>query len=119
MKGTELDSGVPDFSKCSKEIVSMDSMTSDRCTLSGNFKQTDTQLAKQWNDSKKDDRTDWTARDIEAFSKDNQLTWHECSDMKTCMLVDRNIHDYFRHSGGVFEYNQGLRNKEDGGVFDE
>lgn len=116
LSGIEFKQGIPDFSRCSKELVSIDEMTDNR---HDNFKKADTKLAKQWNKSRKDGREDWTAREIKEYRTDNELTWHECSDMKTCMLVDRKIHDFFRHSGGIFEYNQGLVNKENGGIFDE
>ena len=104
--------------KFGREMVKIDNMTDDRLGYGGNFAQADMKLAKQWNDTRKDGRSDWTARQIKEYRVDNHLTWHECSDLKTCMLVDTSIHSYFPHSGGVFEFNKGLNNN-DGGIFDE
>lgn len=116
LKGIIYRNGIPDFSNCSEEIVSIDNMTNNRYT---NYEQANVKLADQWNKLKIDGRVDWTAREIESYRKENNLTWHECSDLKTCMLVNRTIHDFFIHSGGIFEYNQGQINKDDGGIFDE
>lgn len=57
-----------------------------------------------------------THTDIEKWRKENKLTWHENSDMKTCELVPTIIHEAFRHSGGVFEINK--KNNRNGGFDD-
>lgn len=118
LEGIKYKDGIPDFKDCCSEMVTIDLMTHNRDGHGGNFAQADVKLAKQWNDTCKDGRSDWTARQIKEYRVDNHLTWHECSDLKTCMLVDTSIHSYFPHSGGVFEYNKGLNN-DDGGIFDE
>ena len=37
------------------------------------------------------------------YRHENNLSWHERSDMKHCDLVSRDIHGEIRHSGGVYE----------------
>lgn len=118
-KGITYREGIPDFSKCSIEKVEIAHMTEDRSKPGGNFEQADTKLAEQWNNSQKDGRTDWTAIEARDFRRGNKLTWHECSDMKTCMLIDREIHKFFIHTGGVSEYKKGLQKNDIGGIFDE
>lgn len=100
LKGIEYIKGIPVFNKCSEAIVAIDNMTEN---MSDNFNQADAQLAKQWNAENKNGRTDWVAQDIKDYRMENDKIWHDCSDMKTCMLIDRNIHDYFGHAGGTFE----------------
>ena len=101
--GVEFRDAVPDFSPCSEAIVKIDNMGSDRYISGGNFDQAREKLAEQWNASKRDGRDDWKPSDVEKWRQENNLTIHECSDMNTCMFVDRDIHDVFRHSGGVSE----------------
>ena len=115
--GIEYKEGVPDFFPVSETNVEID-MTSNRYGNDGNFEKCDTKCAEQWNAEQRDGKTDWTARDIAEWRAENKYTWHECSDMKTCNLVPRDIHEVCRHSGGVAECNKrdGLNS---GGVFDE
>lgn len=110
IKGITYKNSIPDFSKCAKATVTIDNMTEN---IVDNFNQADEQLAEQWNKEMKDSRIDWEAREIKDYRKEHQMSWHECSDMKTCMLVDRKIHDYFRHTGGRFECKK--RNELEGG----
>ncbi len=63
----------------------------------GNFAQADNEVAKQFKD------LGITGTDIEKFRNENKLTWHECPDGKTMMLVPREIHEACPHSGGVSE----------------
>lgn len=101
--GVEYRDAVPDFSPCAEAIVKIDNMGPERYGPRENFDQACDKLAKQWNASMRDGRDDWKPSDVENWRKENRLAIHECSDMKTCMFVDRDIHDVFRHSGGVSE----------------
>lgn len=67
----------------------------------GNFAQADNALRDKINASNPDHPV--TSDDIEAWRKDNGLTWHELDDGKTMMLVPTEIHDACPHSGGVAE----------------
>ena len=97
--GIEYKNGLPDFSPVSEQTVRID-MKSDRIQ---NFKQADTKCAEQWNQESRNDRTDWTAREVNQYRHENNLSWHECSDRKTCQLVSQDIHKTFTHYGGVVE----------------
>lgn len=103
LDGVEYRDAVPDFEPCSEAVVKIDNMGVERLGLSGNFEQARLKLAEQWNESGRDGRTDWTSRDVKTWCEANNLTIHECSDRKTCMFVDGDIHETFRHSGGVSE----------------
>lgn len=61
----------------------------------GNFAQADNALSEKMGNM--------TPEQVEAYRKDNGLTWHECPDGKTMQLVPTEIHDACRHSGGVSE----------------
>ena len=113
MDGIEYQDGIPDFSNCAEATVEIDTMTNNRnCGPESNFAQADQKCADQWNLEKKDGRTDWTARDVANWRRENGYTWHECNDMKTCQLVPTEINDYFGHLGGVGEYNKITAAKE-------
>lgn len=102
--GIEYKDGIPDFSKVAKETVRIQ-MTEDR---HNNFAQCDMKCAEKWNQEGHDGRTNWTPRQVESWRKSNNYSWHERVDMSTCDLVDRTIHNFFGHSGGVSECkNQG------------
>ncbi len=96
LDGIEYKNGVPDFSKCAVETVKIDNMTSIR---EKNFDQFYKICAEKWNAQNKNVKP----RDVKEFIKENGLTIHECSDMKTCQLVPTRIHETFRHAGGVME----------------
>lgn len=98
--GIEFNDGDPDFSPVSKAEVEIDNFTTDR---SRNFPQADTKCAEQWNTEGKDGKSDWTARDIANFRKEESYTWHECSDCKTMQLVPKEVHNNVPHSGGISE----------------
>jgi NAD+--asparagine ADP-ribosyltransferase len=40
---------------------------------------------------------------IRKYRKDNNLTWHEENNLRTMVLVDRNIDTKFGHVGGTGE----------------
>ncbi len=106
---------IPDFSPCSEASVSID-MTSKRYGPEGNFAKADDACAKQWNDANRDGRSDWTSRDVCDWRRENNYSWHECSDMKTCQLVPQDVHNACRHFGGVAEC---LKHEGSKGGFDD
>lgn len=92
---------VPDFSKFQKAQVKISNMSNSRYQ---NFKKADTALAEYWTKIKHNGKT-WTARDVEAYRKANNLTWHEMSNMESMQLVPSEVNQTFTHYGGVAEYN--------------
>lgn len=125
--GIRYNNGEPDFSEVSHTTVTIDNMTENRNNYqedgewkAGNFSQADAKAAEQWNAQEKDGRTDWTEKDVYNFRKDpgQKFTWHERCDTKTMDLVPSGIHQFFKHSGGVYECK--VRDaKNNGGEFDE
>ena len=106
---------IPDFSKLSECTLKIENMTDQR---DRNFEQCDNDCAKKWNEEARDGRTDWTARDIQEWRKENGYTWHERNDRETCDLIPTKINDYFGHLGGVSECKL-YDNLFYGDVFDE
>lgn len=92
---------VPDFSTVQKAQVKISNMTDSR---SNNFKQADTALAEFWTQNRYEGKS-WTAREIEAYRKDNGFTWHEMNNMESMQLVPIEVNAGFGHLGGVGEYN--------------
>lgn len=115
MDGIEYRQAEPDLSGCAEAKVQIDNMTPYRPE---NFAQADEKCAEQWNKVKKDNRDDWTADDVKSWRLENQYTWHECCDTRTMLLVPREIHSFFRHSGGVAEC-KAMMGSNAGGNFDE
>lgn len=115
LDGITYKDGIPDFSEVSEATVIIDNMTENRAE---NFKQCDEKCAEQWNKEARDGRTDWTARDVAQWRKENGYSWHERNDMKTCDLVPTKINDYFGHLGGVAECKK-RDAASNGGDFDE
>lgn len=115
LDGINYKDGIPDFSECAEATVEIDDMTENR---SKNFHKCDEKCAEQWNKEARDGRTDWTARDVEKWRKENGYTWHERNDMKTCDLVPKEVNDYFGHLGGVSECKKRDAGGN-GGEFDE
>ncbi len=95
---------VPDFSPYAKAKVNIKNMTNKRYEKGGNFEQANEELAKLWTKSKYNNKT-WTARDVENYRTENNLTWHEMSNMEGMQLVPTEINATFTHYGGVAEYN--------------
>lgn len=116
LDGIVYEDGIPDFSEVSESTVEIDNMTENRAE---NFKQCDEKAAEQWNKEARDGKTDWTARDVAQWRKENGYSWHERNDMKTCDLVPTKINDYFGHLGGVSECKKRDAADNDGGDFDE
>lgn len=103
LDGIQYKNGEADFSKVSLETVKIDNMTSERYGYGNNFYQANYKLAERWNQEGKLGRNDWKTSDVEQYRKDNNLTWHERCDMETMDLVPRDVHEYFKHSGGCAE----------------
>lgn len=97
IEGIEFVDGEPDFTPISEATVEIEDFTDKR---SANFTQADEALSKQWTDEGKDGR-EWTAEDVKNYRKENNLTWHERSDMKTLDLVPQEIHGNISHHGGI------------------
>lgn len=121
--GIEYKNGCVDFSTVAEETVQIPDMTDVRYKAQingnvGNFGQALIAVAKKWNNLEKDGRTDWTPKEIEKWSKENKLVIHERYDLKTCDFIKKEIHSFFKHSGGVAEYNAKLNINNQGG-FDE
>ncbi len=104
MDGVKFKDGEADFSEIAEATVEIDDFTGNRFE---NFAQADSKLAEQWNAEGRDGRTDWTARDVAAYRKENNLTWHERSDMKTMDLVPSEVHNNIPHAGGISAWKQG------------
>lgn len=126
MDGVEYESGEPDFSECCEAEVKIDKMTENRENYKdengksqpGNFAQADKKCAEQWNATSRDGKDDWTEADVRDWRRENKYSWHECCDTSTMQLVSRDIHEFFKHSGGVAEckVRDGVNT---GGDFDE
>ncbi len=97
--------GVPDFSPYQVAQVKIENMTNKRLGNGGNYNQADEMLAKLWSDSKYNGQSNWTARKVEAYRTENNLTWHEMSNMEYMQLVPYDVNHTFTHYGGVAEYN--------------
>ena len=104
MYGVKFKDGEPDFSEIAEATVEIDDFTGNRFE---NFAQADSKLAEKWNAEGRDGRTDWTARDVAAYRKENNLTWHERRDMKTMDLVPSEVHNNIPHAGGISAWKQG------------
>ena len=101
--GIDYRDGEPDFSKVSEVTVKIDNMTSIRIGPGKNFDQANQKTAELFNAMAKDNKTDWIARDVENWRKENGYTWHERLDRKTMDLVQSDIHAECKHFGGVAE----------------
>ncbi len=127
LDGIEYINAEPDFSECAEATVKVGHMTQNRqdCVdengqyTYGNFSQADMKCAEQWNAEGKDGRSDWAARDVSDYRKENHLSWHERCDTETMDLVPQEIHSYFTHSGGVAECKaRDAKEQTIGGEFD-
>lgn len=124
--GVDYEYAEPDFSECAEATVEIGDMTENRHDYqdaggnyrSGNFSQADAKCAEQWNTSQKDGKSDWTAADVRDWRRENKCSWHERCDTKTMDLVPREIHEFFKHSGGVAEC-KARDSANIGGEFDE
>ena len=123
--GVEYKNAEVDFSKCSEATVKIDKMTDNMANYRdedgdiclGNFAQADIKCAELWSKECKDGKNDWTPEDVENWRKEHNCSWHERCDTKTMDLVPREIHDFFKHSGGRAECR--LRDSvNQGGIFD-
>lgn len=99
IKSIPFKNGEPDFSAAAVDTVKIDNFTTNRTV---NFKMADQNFADKLN---KANGLSLTAKDIEQFRKDNNLTWHERSDMSTMDLVPSEYHSV-PHSGGISNANR-------------
>jgi len=95
--GIEFKDGEPDFSTTSEGTVEIDDFSTER---NDNFTQADEKLAEQWTNEAKDGK-EWSPQDIKDYRKENNLSWHERSDMKTMDLTPHEVHGNVPHSGGI------------------
>ena len=117
--------GIPDFSHYAQAEVKIPCMSQYRTTseaklagkdLIGNFEQADSALAEIWTRSRYRGQS-WTARDVSIYRSENNLSWHEMSNMESMQLVPREIHVPFKHFGGVAEC-KAMVGQEGGVIFD-
>lgn len=123
-QGVRYSDGIPDFSAFSESTVTIEKMSGSRISTrtklvdknnafgraesyhyrkrEGNYNQADVATAKNWTASKKDGK-EWSSHDVETYRKQNGLTWHECNDQKTMMLIPTKINSEFTHLGGTSE----------------
>lgn len=101
VKKVTYKNAIPDFSPFQKAQVKIPNMTNSR---SKNFRQADKALAEYWSKIKYEGKT-WTRAEVEGYRSDNNLTWHEMSNMDSMQLVPHDVNQTFTHFGGVAEYN--------------
>ena len=106
-----------DFSGVAEATVEIDNMTERRLGRDGNFEQCDTKLSEVWNKENHEGRDDWTPRDVSDWRHENNYSWHERNDMRTCDLVPTKIHESCTHLGGVSECKKASQEKER--IFDD
>lgn len=106
--------GVPDFSPYKIAEVKISRMTDNRDKAGGNYEQADEALAKQWNASKRNNKTNWTGSDVKKYRENYpvKLTWHEMNNMESMQLVPFDVNNTFKHYGGVAEYKAMIGQKE-------
>jgi hypothetical protein len=98
--GITFKEGLPDFSEISEGTVKIEDFSDNR---TNNFAQADRKLAEKWNKEGKEGGP-WTQEKVEAYRKENNLTWHERSDMETMDLVPSEVHGNIPHQGGIAAY---------------
>lgn len=79
----------PDFSEVAHETVKIENFTNQRHK---NFAQADKKFAE---------KKGITPAEARQFRKDNQLSWHERSELGVMDLVPQDIHNAIPHSGGI------------------
>ena len=126
IEGITYKNGEPIFSKCAEATIAIDQMTEHREDYfengnkeRGNFSQADIKCAELWNKQKKDGCADWTEEKVYDYRKQNKLEWHERCDTKTMDLLKHDIHEFFKHTGGVYECRTRDSKENTGGKFDE
>lgn len=82
----------PDFSSFSRGTVQLSPFPSRRTGNDGTYTQAMAALARE---------TNQTVKDIEHMMEEEHLTWHECSDRKTMMLIPSIINATYKHTGGI------------------
>lgn len=89
IKGISFKDGSPDFNEISKATVKIEGFTINRVN---NFAKADMALSEKRN---------CTPDEVRQWRKDNNYTWHECTDMETMQLVPSIIHGNIPHVGGI------------------
>jgi len=97
LSGIKYHRGIPDFSDIAITEVSIETMTSSR---SENFGEAGKALIAESEGLN-------SVADVNRLRQQEGYTWHECSDAHTMQLVPTEIHDFFKHSGGVSEVKTG------------
>ncbi|MGI6019767.1 MAG: HNH endonuclease [Marvinbryantia sp.] len=115
LDGILFENAIPDFSPVSESTVEIDNMTENRAE---NFRQCDEKCAKQWNQNEREEKTNWMARDVALWRRENGYSWHERNNMETCDLVPSKVNAGFGHLGGVSECRK-RDTLNEGGDFDE
>lgn len=110
--------GVVDFAPVSVAQTTIEGMTSD---LRANKMLGFEAFAQQFNKERPlPNGEKWDEEKVKEFAKENNLEFHECSDMRTIQLVPAEIHRFFKHFGGRAECR--IRDGEktgDNGGFDD
>ncbi len=92
--GIEYKNGIPDFKPVSETTVVIDNMSEKRYGKGGNFEQCDKKCAEQWNIEGRENRTDWSPRDVATKTiaspcSMSSLKWHITE--KTCWSLSQNL----------------------------
>ena len=96
--GIQYKNGIPDFTPVELARVVVDKITTSRPR---NFAAANMKLCEELNLTREQVR-------LMRSSSQGNLTWHECNDRKTMQLLQKEIHDTFRHLGGVSELKKSL-----------
>lgn len=95
---------IPDFSQYEVARVSIRGMTNRRRGRGNNFEQANEALAEIWSREGFQGKTDWTARDVDAYAREHNLVWHELNNLHEMQLVPFELNNRFGHFGGCAEY---------------
>lgn len=100
LKGIDYINCCVDFSRISYATLSIKNMSTKRYK---NFSQCYYVCANLWNEQSFGNFNNWTSHLVKKYIKGNRLTWHECNDCITCILVPTAVHAFFTHLGGISE----------------
>ena len=105
--GVVYKDGIPDFSPYAVAEVKIDNMNEERKGPTGNFRQADIELAKQWGLEELAVESGLEKEEaykiVEKWREDHDYTWHELNDTKTVQLVPTALNGTCRHLGGTSE----------------
>ena len=100
VKKVNYQNGVPDFSDCAVAEVKVDHITDIRTS---NYRSADQALASKWSAMRHEGHR-WSSAQVKQYRIENNLTWHEMSNMTHMQLVPTEVNSTFSHCGGVTEY---------------